>query len=60
MKNGDTGRMIIAITYMLALCVLLVAGMQALPSGQPLNFEELQSQPRFSDSNVSVDMAVGK
>lgn len=60
MKNGDTSRMIIAMTYTLVLCMLLVAGMQAMPSRQPFDLEHLPSQPRFSDSNVPADMVVGE
>ena len=60
MRNGDTSRMIIAITYTLALCVLLVAGMQAIPSRRPFGHEQLQSPPRFSDSNLPAETAVGE
>lgn len=57
MRIGDAGRMIIAITYMFMLCVLLVAGIQAIPSRQPLDLEQLRSQPRLGDSYAPADTA---
>ena len=60
MRNGDTSRMILAITYTLVLCVLLVAGMQAVPSGRPFDHERLQSPPRFGGSNLPAETAVSE
>jgi hypothetical protein len=60
MKNGDTNRMILAITYVAFLCMVLYAGMQAIPSRQSFKLEYLQLQTRLSDSNVPVSMTVGE
>lgn len=57
MKTGDAGRMIIAITYMFMLCMLLVVGIQAIPSRQPLDLEQLRLQSRLSDSYAPADTA---
>lgn len=60
MKNGDTSRIIVAITYTLVLCILLVAGTQAVPSRQTFGPWHLLTQPRLRAFDVPADEAVGE